>query len=140
VSRRQRPPLAAVSAALGIFLLTGCFSSSSGVRHGTSTAPGTDAATSGSSGEQNVEIDGNDSQRFTPSTVIVNVGVVRLTFKNVGRTPHTLTSRDLGVDTGNVMGGQSKALVVNIPRPGRYKFYCDYHKMAGMTGTITAKS
>ena len=81
---------------------------------------------------------GTDALRFTPSSVTVKPGRVRLIFTVTGKTPQTFTSRALQVDTGNVPAGHSVTLELMVPHPGKYRFYSTYHKMQGMTGTIVA--
>jgi plastocyanin len=77
--------------------------------------------------------------RFTPSSVTVKPGRVRLIFTVAGKTPQTFTSRALQVDSGNVPAGHSVTLELMIPHTGKYRFYSTYHKMQGMIGTIIAQ-
>jgi plastocyanin len=87
---------------------------------------------------QLVHIEGGDGLRFSPATVTIKPGAVRIVFAVVGRMPHTFTSRALNVDSGNVPPGHSKTIDFIVPRPGKYSFYSSYEKQR-MTGTLIAK-
>jgi plastocyanin len=88
---------------------------------------------------QVVKVQGNHALHFTPSSVAVNTGRVRLLFTVVGKRPQTFTSTALRVDSGNVPAGASVTLDLIVPRPGKYAFFSAYYKTEGMTGTILAK-
>jgi plastocyanin len=119
-------------------LAAGC--TSSGSTHSVSN-PGTGpGATTGSIAPdvQVRQVQATDGLRFTPSSLTVKPGRVRLTFTVTGKLPQTFTSRALQVDSGNVPAGHTITLDLIVPRPGKYHFYSTYHKTQGMTGTIVA--
>ena len=74
--------------------------------------------------------------RFTPASINVKPGRVRLVFTVTGKVPHTFTSPTLHADSGNVPPGQEKSMDMIVPQPGTYPFWCVYHKNEGMTGSI----
>lgn len=118
-------------------MLTAC--SPSGSTQSGPASPGTrSTAPAVAPGVQVRHVQGTDALRFTPSSVTVKPGRVRLIFTVTGKTPQTFTSRALQVDTGNVPAGHSVTLELMVPHPGKYRFYSTYHKMQGMTGTIVA--
>jgi len=122
----------AVAAALA---LAGC---------GSGTAPpassgGVVTASPGPGGVQTVTIEGNDSMRFVPATVVVHAGTVRLTLRDVGAVPHTFDVPSLGVHSGNVNGGAAVTVTFTVRHPGRYPFDCAYHVDMGMRGTLVVR-
>jgi plastocyanin len=84
-------------------------------------------------------VQATDGLRFTPSSLTVKPGTVRLTFTVAGKLPQTFTSRALQVDSGNVPAGHTIILELIVPHSGKYRFYSIYHKAQGMTGTIIAE-
>jgi plastocyanin len=65
---------------------------------------------------------------------------VTFTFTNNGVLPHNFTIDDPQVFSGDLTGGQSSDVVVNLPA-GTYEYYCSIpgHKEAGMVGTLTVE-
>jgi plastocyanin len=90
-------------------------------------------------GVQVMHVQADDALRFTPATVVVKPGRVRLVFDVKGKMPQTFTSRVLNADSGMVAGGHSATFELIIPHIGRYSFYSAYHKKQGMIGRIVAK-
>jgi plastocyanin len=88
---------------------------------------------------QVVRISGDDSLRFSPASLTVKPGPLRLVFTATGKMPQTLSSPTLLMDSGNVPAGHTVTIDVLIPRPGKYRFYSAYHKKQGMTGKIIAR-
>lgn len=77
--------------------------------------------------------------RFTPATVHVRTGTVRITLKDTGAYPHNLVIPGLKVTSPTVTGdpGTSTArFTVTFPHRGRYPFHCQYHAASGMTGVF----
>lgn len=133
----MRRSTAAGLAVLG--LVAGCGGGSGGSGGSGPAAPShTVQATIGADGVQTVRIEGTDGLKFQPNTVRAKVGQLRIVYTTVGNTPHTLNVTSLHQDTGNVSHNQTKTLTVDLPRPGSYRFICDYHAAEGMTGTIIA--
>lgn len=112
--------------------------------------------TAGADGVQSVVIDANDEFRFLPATVRVHVGKVRITLRNVGSTPHTLTFDTLTAQSGAAQSGAAQSgaaqpgkVAVPLTRgraeqlveftvntPGRYGFVCTIHESLNQTGTL----
>ena len=90
-------------------------------------------------GAQHVTIVGNEALAFSPRTVRVHVGRVRITLVDSGAYPHDLVVPALGVTSPTVTGdpgGTEASITVDFHHPGRYRFFCAYHLAAGMTGTF----
>jgi plastocyanin len=88
---------------------------------------------------QQVTITGTNSLRFTPMTVHLHAGAVRITLANMGAYPHNIVIPGLHVTSATVSGdpGASRTTFsVTFPHPGRYAFHCQYHQSAGMVGVF----
>src|SRR5580698_6733761 len=86
---------------------------------------------------QHVTITGTSALRFTPMTVHVRPGTVRVTLADMGAYPHNVVIPALHVTSRTVTGDPgagSVSFTVTFPRPGRYPFHCQYHQSAGMVG------
>ncbi|HSV67083.1 MAG TPA: cupredoxin domain-containing protein [Mycobacteriales bacterium] len=130
--------------ALGCPALVGCQSS----QPVQATAPqqGEVTVTPGPDGVQAVEVDANDQYRFIPATIVVTVGKVRITVRNIGGTPHNLTFRDLvaggpgpaghRVAVPTIRGGAEQSVDFSVTTPGRYRFVCTIHESLNQTGTL----
>ncbi len=108
------------------------------------SAPGQATAGSGagspaSAGSQQARIVGNNSLRFAPMTVRLHTGKVRITLTDSGAYPHNIVIPALHVTSPTVTGdpgGTRVSFTVTFRRAGRYRFYCQYHASAGMTGVF----
>jgi plastocyanin len=92
------------------------------------------SAVPGADGVQRVEVTMGDDLRFTPTVVRARPGIIELTFRNLGSTPHDPQVES--VTAGNINGGQARPVRVSIDRPGTYPFPCGYHVSSGMQGRI----
>ena len=100
--------------------------------------PATHAPASSASGQQ-VTITGTNSLRFSPMTVHVHAGKVRITLMDMGAYPHNIVIPELKVTSPTVTGdpgGAQATFTVTFAHPGRYAFHCQYHASAGMTGVF----
>jgi plastocyanin len=116
------------AAALGAIAVAGCSSAAPSGAAGATSAAG-----------QRVTIEGNNSLRFTPMTVHVHAGTVRITLKDMGAYPHNLVIPGLRVTSPTVTGdpgGATARFTITFPHAGRYPFHCQYHQSAGMTGVF----
>ena len=89
--------------------------------------------------DQRVTISGTSGLRFQPMTVAVHAGAVRVTLRDMGAYPHDIVIPALGVTSATVTGepgSGSVSFMVRFPRPGRYRFHCQYHASAGMVGVF----
>jgi plastocyanin len=114
--------------AVGAVAMAGCGSVSSSGSAGAASAAG-----------QRVTIEGNNSLQFTPMTVHVHAGTVRIALKDMGAYPHNLVIPSLHATSPTVTGdpgGATARFTVNFPHAGRYPFHCQYHQSAGMTGVF----
>jgi plastocyanin len=138
----------AAGAALTALGIAGCGSSAppaasspapAGSATSSSPASSSPASTGGAAGEQAVTITGNSALRFSPMTVHVHTGKVRITLKDMGAYPHNIVIPSLKVTSATVTGdpgGLQKTFTVTFPHPGRYVFKCQYHASSGMVGAF----
>jgi plastocyanin len=120
----------APAAALAALALTGCGGGGSSA----SASAGTAAKAS-----QHVTIMGNTSLRFSPMTVHLHTGTVRITLKDSGAYPHNIVIPALRETSSTVTGdpgGSQTSFTVTFSHPGKYPFHCQYHASAGMTGVF----
>jgi plastocyanin len=121
--------------AAAIFVLAGCQTQSPINREpqtGASTASAVD-------GVQNVVLVTDLKYRFTPSTVTVHPGKVRITVRNVGKggAPHDWQLQSFPADyVPLTQGGEAKSIEFTAPAPGTYTFICTIHVNQGQTGTL----
>ena len=115
-------------------LLAGCQTESSINRE--PHAGSTTAALTG--GVQEVVITTDQRYRFSPSTITVHPGKVRITLKHVGTgAPHDWSLQGFPDDyVPLVSPGQDKSVEFLAPAPGTYKFVCTIHVVQGQTGTL----
>jgi plastocyanin len=133
-----------VAGVLVVGLVSGCTSSPTEPH---SAAPsGPNAATSGTvapsalpGADQTVRITAGDDLKFSPHSVSVRPGRVRVILTVSGSLPQTFTAPSLNVDTGVVQPGKVATIDVNVARPGKYEFFSAYHKTQGMRGVLVVK-
>ncbi|HET6210590.1 MAG TPA: cupredoxin domain-containing protein [Jatrophihabitans sp.] len=91
-----------------------------------------------SGGVQQVTITTDQQYRFSPSTITVHPGKVRITLTHLGTgAPHDWSLTGFPADyVPLVTPGQSKAVEFTAPAPGRYSFVCTIHVAQGQTGTL----
>ncbi len=131
------PGWLAASAIAAAVAVAGCAGTSS------PTASGAGASASGgpaaAAASQHVTIMGNSSLRFSPMTVHVRTGAVRITLKDMGAYPHNIVIPALGVTSKTVTGDPGSdevTFTVTFKHQGRYPFHCQYHQSAGMVGVF----
>jgi uncharacterized cupredoxin-like copper-binding protein len=142
-NRKRRLATLAVAAvaAVGALALAGCGGGSDSSSTSTSTETGASGATGG--GASTVDVSETDF-KLTPSDPTVNAGKVTVNASNDGQTTHSIEveapSGDQELES-DLAPGQSGTLTVDLPKPGKYEFYCpiDNHKQMGMVGEITVK-
>lgn len=137
--------MVAAGAALSALAIAGCGGSSAPAA-GSSAPAGSSASSpaagqSGQAGQsgESVTITGNEALRFSPMTVHVRTGKVRITLKDMGAYPHNIVIPGLKVTSPTVTGapgGLQKSFSVTFPHPGRYAFRCQYHASSGMVGVF----
>jgi plastocyanin len=115
-------------------LLAGC-QTQSAIERGPHTGSTTASV---SAGVQEVVITTDEDYRFTPSTVTVRPGKVRITLKHVGAgAPHDWSLVDFPAHyVPLVSGGQTKSVEFIAPAPGTYRFVCTIHIAQRQTGTL----
>ena len=118
----------------GSLLLAGCQTQSAINREphaGSTTASATD-------GVQEVVITTDQSYRFSPSTITVHPGRVRIVLKHIGTgAPHDWSLQGFPADyVPLVSAGETGSVEFLAPAPGTYQFVCTIHVKQGQTGTL----
>jgi plastocyanin len=123
----------AAGAVVTAIALVGCGSAASAT--GSGSAPASPAA----SAVQQVRLTGTSTLRFTPMTVHVHPGTVRVTLTDMGAYPHNVVIPALHLTSKTVTGDPgagSVSFTVKFPHSGRFAFHCQYHQSAGMVGVF----
>lgn len=131
-----------LAATLGAALLTavGCASEASVNERphlGTGTA-------SEVNGVQQITLRSGLDLRFTPTTIVVHPGVVRLVLVNTSKPgagpPHDVTFS--GLPTANIattQAGRQSSVTFEAPAPGTYNFVCSIHAAQGQSGKLIVR-
>jgi plastocyanin len=95
-------------------------------------------------GVQQVTLRSGLELRFTPATIVVHPGTVRLVLVNTSDPgagpPHNVTFT--GLPTANIPttdAGRESSVTFTAPAPGTYKFVCSIHARQGQTGTLIVR-
>lgn len=115
--------------------LTACSNTQSAANREPYTGSTTAAA---GPGVEAVTLTVDASFRFSPSTVTVHPGRVRLTLQHIGTgAPHDWQVVGIPGDYIAPIGpGQSGSLTFTAPAPGKYTFVCTIHERQGQNGTL----
>jgi plastocyanin len=131
-----------LAAALGTALLTaaGCASEAS-VNSRPHTGTGTASEVNG---VQQVTLRSGLDLRFTPATIIVHPGVVRLVLVNTSKPgagpPHNVTFGGLpAANIATTQAGRQSSVTFEAPAPGTYNFVCSIHAAQGQTGKLIVR-
>lgn len=121
--------------AIAVVLLAGCQTQSAINRE---PHAGTSTAAAGTDGVQDITLTTDQSYRFTPATITVHPGKVRITLKHTGTgAPHDWSLLGFPDDyVPLVTPGQEKSVEFTAPAPGKYTFVCTIHVNQGQTGTL----
>jgi plastocyanin len=130
----SRPIRLLVAGVATLALLAGCQSESAANRQpylGATTAAATD-------GVQDVTLVVGTGFRFTPSTVTVHPGKVKITLKYVGNSePHNWQLVGFPGDfVPLTTAGETNSTTFTAPAPGKYQFECTIHVKQGQVGTL----
>jgi plastocyanin len=134
----HRKPLLAVVSLIAVSALAACSSGDS--QPDAASAPSVAAAAA--TGVQLVTLHVTDRLRFTPDSISVHPGKVRLTLVDDGSYPHNFSIPSLHVVSPTVSGnpGQTSATTtLTLTKPGTYPFVCTFRSAAGMHGEIVVK-
>jgi plastocyanin len=95
-------------------------------------------------GVQQITLRSGLDLRFTPSTIVVHPGTVRLILVNTAKAgagpPHNITFA--GLPTANIPdtdAGLQSSVTFVAPAPGKYSFVCTIHARQGQTGTLIVR-
>lgn len=133
----RRPSVLGVLAIAALVSVAGCAREAevnSRPQAGTGTA-------SSVNGVQQITIRSGQDLRFTPSTIVVHPGVVRLVLVNSSAAgagpPHDVTFSGLpAANIPTTQPGRLSAVTFTAPAPGTYQFVCSIHARQGQTGTL----
>ncbi len=135
----SRPPSRLVADTVALALLAGTLLAGCQTQSPINREPHTGTTTaSASNGIQDVVITTDQRYRFSPSTITVHPGRVRITLEHVGTgAPHDWSLQGFPADyVAMVSPGESRMVEFVAPAPGTYKFVCTIHVTQGQTGTL----
>lgn len=135
---RRRARVAAGGAAL-VLVVAGCSNTQAPAASGPHS--GTETATT-AGGVQTVTIKAGSDYRFSPSTIVVRPGKVKVILQNTEKNgaPHNFQVTDFPADFVPAAGaGQTQTATFVAPAPGRYRFVCTFHVRQGQTGTLVVQ-
>ena len=77
-----------------------------------------------------------EDNKFVPSDFSIKAGS-KITLRNEGQALHNFSveGQDISHD---VQPGETETEDLELS-PGTYQFFCEYHRSAGMTGTLTVE-
>ena len=105
-----------------------------GGRYGTGSSGATGSSGSGGAGNSVLTLTQVNYQ-FTPATITVKQGDTITVSDTNPSTPHTFTIKGTDIDVANdPMGSQDVKIDL---KPGSYDFFCRFHEVQGMTGSLT---
>jgi plastocyanin len=95
-------------------------------------------------GVQQVVLRAGVDLRFSPSTIIVHAGRVRIVLVNTAQPgagpPHDLQVTGLpGADVPLATAGRTQSVTFTAPARGTYSFVCSIHAAQGQTGKLIVK-
>lgn len=127
---------ALAAAACAILLLAGCSNRTANVNRRPQS--GTTTAAESNGDVQQVTVKADDKYRFTPDTITVHPGQVKITLINTGRgAPHNLSITGFPADfVPLAASGTTTTATFTAPAPGKYQFVCTIHIAQGQTGTF----
>ena len=96
------------------------------------------------SGVQQITLRSGLDLRFTPATIVVHRGTVRLILVNTSKPgagpPHDVTFAGLpGANIPTTYAGRESSVTFVAPAPGTYHFVCSIHARQGQTGTLIVR-
>ena len=124
--------------AAAVVLVGGCERQSPRFDNHAPSAPPAAVAAVNAKGDQTLTLKMDDLLRFDPSQVQVRPGKLTVTLVNTGKDPHQFEVPSLNVSTGNIPGGTTTTVTMQIPKGvASYGFDCAYHTSEHMVGTLT---
>jgi plastocyanin len=95
-------------------------------------------------GVQQITLRSGLDLRFTPATIVVHRGMVRLVLVNVAKPgagpPHDVTFAGLPIaNVPTTDAGRESSVSFVAPAPGTYQFVCSIHARQGQTGTLIVR-
>ena len=106
---------------------------------------GTGVAVLGADGIQRITVTADDTLRYHPSVIQMKPGTIKITFRDSGTVPHTLSESgapqpgEPSAGVANLSGGQQTTMSLKLTRPSDYPFQCGYHANEGMYAVIEVR-
>jgi plastocyanin len=136
------PALRASATVLALLITAGCTNVESPTNK--RAHAGTATASAGADGIQTVTVTSGVDLRFTPSTLVVRPGRVRIVLVNRSKPgvgpPHDLQFTGLpSVYIGTTQAGRQQSVTFEAPAPGTYRFACTIHAAQNQTGHLVVR-
>lgn len=136
----RRPFVLAATLATALLTAAGCASEAS-VNDRPNVGTG---SASEVNGIQQITLRSGLDLRFTPATIVVHPGVVRLVLVNTSKPgagpPHDVTFSGLPTaDIPTTQAGRESSVMFEAPAPGTYNFVCSIHARQGQTGKLIVR-
>jgi plastocyanin len=130
-----RSVIVVLMALIGVAALGGCSNSEGAANRQPHTGATTAVAVNGI---EDVRLTVDAGFRFTPSTITVHPGKVRITLEHIATgAPHDWQLTGIPGDyVAPVSPGESGSVTFIAPSPGTYSFVCTIHERQGQTGTM----
>jgi plastocyanin len=128
--------------ALAVLVAAGCSNAQAPTNK--QSHAGTATASAGVGGIQTITVTSGVDLRFTPSTLVVHPGRVRIVLSNTSKPgagpPHDLTFTGLpGVYVGTTQPGRQQSVSFEAPAPGTYRFVCTIHAAQNQSGKLVVR-
>ena len=127
-------------------VLAGCGSEPAASPAPATTRPGVGTVTTADDGVQEITLQTQDDYVFTPDTITVDPGTVRLTVVNVAKdmTHNFRFTPDegpapIGAEIELLTAGQEVTIEFDVTDPGDYPFECSFHLQLDQVGTMTVR-
>ncbi len=132
-----RSPATRLAGALALLVLALCACSNAQAPNNREPHQGS-ATASPVGGVQQITVRAGDDLRFTPSTITVRPGRVRVVLVNDGAgAPHNWQLPKFPADfVPEAEHGQSTQATFTAPAPGSYEFVCTIHERQGQIGKL----
>ena len=75
---------------------------------------------------------------FTAPTVTIDAGT-SVRWRSTNNTPHTVTPDGNQVFAEREMSSNGETFEVRFDTPGRYRYFCEFHRSLGMTGEVVVR-
>jgi plastocyanin len=88
-----------------------------------------------------IRVELSDMKIEPAEVTVAKPGEIEFRVRNAGKKLHALRIEGpppvILVETEDLRRGESDTISANLSRPGKYAWFCPYHRKEGMKGTIT---